>query len=1754
MDAFGLDQSLIRDYDAFARSFNRIAADDIRTEVDRLYDDKAFWPDPLITINPHFARGETLQDLVKDQVLHPLTTHVFRERGKVLEPHLHQVEALRKAKSNKSFVVTTGTGSGKSLCYFLPIIDEAIRERQKADFKPRTRAIVVYPMNALANSQYEGLTEFLNQCGIPEAQRPRVRIYTGQESREKREEVRDNPPDILLTNFMMLELLLTRQSELDAQVIGNARGLRWIVLDELHTYRGRQGADVAVLVRRLRDQLCRGTGEPVCIGTSATMATPDQGDPVKAVAKVASDLFGVAVTDDCVIEETLQRATDEDLTVASVQGQLAACIQSPVPTKASDTELKTHPLAVWIELRIGLEYTIRLKRRPPMTLVAAAQALAGETGCDVALCEPRLREMLSLLARPGAERGGTGSRAFLAFKLHRFISGAGLVYTTLRTAGPSGIRRVTLKGQTHHPDDKTALLFSTHFCRDCGHEYHPVMRLDDEDGDHFVARSIDDPINEKETDSGAAGYLAPEPETINEFFQGALDDYPDEWVEHTPRGSRLKSTRRKQQVTAAFVVPNGRVDAAGRQAWFIPGRWRFCLACKSEAQPGTREQNKLAGLTAEGRSSATTLIVSSLLRFMHRPDANIAVDKRKVLGFSDNRQDAALQAGHFNDFIFTTLLRAAVLSAVQAAGPDGLAEAEYGTAVQKALGFEDNNDDRRRHWMRSPDAVGPSRARAITDLTRVLSHRVWSDQRRGWRYTNLNLENLQLIRAHYPGLESCADDSLFKDAPLLRGISPDKRREVFHALFEVMRGELAVESDFLKKATTESLARSSRDNLRAPWAISDQEAVSNAGLLIVPEGAGGKAQPSARGLDSRLITAGPNSRVGKKLRHGHLWGNRRLAVHEYNELLESVVRIAKAQNWIREVSEYGITGLRLLPSAIRLVAGAPKADVNTYFTRLYRETANILTSEDDSLLGFESREHTAQVDKDLRLWREARFRWGDAGKRNLDVMRADQTNPLEADTFLPVLFCSPTMELGVDISVLNAVYLRNAPPTPANYAQRSGRAGRSGQAALIVTYCAAQSPHDQYYFARREQLVAGSVRPPGIDLANRDLIEAHLNAIWLAKAGVDGQLRQELPDAIPDILDLDTPKRTVRAEITDRLANPDRVVGVEDDFERILGNIRSSIPSAVLNDPGSDWLKNSKPFVADVARTAAQRFNDAFGRWRDLYSAAFAQMEEASRQIMKHGLTKQARDAAERALRIANSQIRLLEHGGKSDNSDFASHRYLATEGYLPGYNFPRLPLYAYVPEQGSTGPRAAYLQRARFLAIAEFGPGSLIYHEGRAFKVVRAKIPPDMRDPQGMLAEGNLAVWRVCRTCGAGHEGNGQNLCHACGGQLGGDGSKLIQKVLRIENVETVPSERITANEEARRGRGFEIQTTFTWAKRNGQSDVLTAVAEDDDGTVLDLTYAPRAQISRLNLGLRKRKKDTGFGYPIDPQNGQWVGADREQDDDDADPAEPERPGAVRVVPIVQDHKNAALLKLFGPEAEETTLATLQYAIARGLSLVFQVEEGEIATEAVPDRRNRKAILAYESSEGGAGVLRRLVSERERLAEVAQRALEVMHFTPESIEEALITRDASSLQDLDDAFCVRGCYRCLLSYYNQMDHALIDRTDEGARTTLVRLAAGVIRSTSVVCTAPAAAVSTETWPQALSRWGLPPFDAKRLKFDANGILDVWRSHHVAIAYAPPPQDIVDELEDGGWTLVVLTGAPDQDPPPTLSTLFKVAA
>ncbi len=127
-----------------------------------------------------------------------------------------------------------------------------------------------------------------------------------------------------------------------------------------------------------------------------------------------------------------------------------------------------------------------------------------------------------------------------------------------------------------------------------------------------------------------------------------------------------------------------------------------------------------------------------------------------------------------------------------------------------------------------------------------------------------------------------------------------------------------------------------------------------------------------------------------------------------------------------------------------------------------------------------------------------------------------------------------------------------------------------------------------------------------------------------------------------------------------------------------------------------------------------------------------------------------------------------------------------------------------------------------------------------------------------------------------------------------------------------------------------------------------------------------------------------------------------------------------------------------------------MQHAFLRGIESVFQLEEGEVLAEPMPSRDQRNGFLLYEATEGGAGVLTRLVTEASAVASVARRALAIMHL---AVDEAMLPADVAGLVDEPNTACVAGCYRCLLSYYNQPDHELIDRRDEPAREVLLRLA-----------------------------------------------------------------------------------------------------
>ena len=1650
MDVFNLNEAVVDRYKVFARSFTNIRSPELTAKVNELYQTRKFWPEPLLQLNPHYAEGGSISDFIGDGALEPECAEIFRLPDaaadipdQTLRLYKHQQQAVSYALDDQSYVVTTGTGSGKSLCFFIPIINAVIKAR-KAGEPQGTRAIIVYPMNALANSQSDELRRYL-RSDVPNV--PTFARYTGQESQEDREKIRNNPPDILLTNFMMLELLMTRQDALDRQVLENCTGFRFIVLDELHTYRGRQGADVAMLMRRLKARIGDARHPPVCVGTSATMASEgDTEEKTAAVARVASRIFGTRIGSDAVVTETLRRVTDPSKSAERPLPGLGVAVEAAskggVGHGVSNDALAGDDLTIWVETRLGLKNVDhKPERASPLSLKDAVKTLAEDCGICEETCKAALRHALIGFGTPEHQRGVScgGDQPLFAFKLHQFVSGAGRLYATLR---PEGQRDVTFSGQIFNPNSQEERLYPTHFCRNCGQEFHPVTLRNVRGRSYFEKREIDDlPVEADEDDDGAQwGFLMPEPADPDFTFAGNDADYPESWLEDAKGGvRRLKPAYRKRRAVLHDVAPDGDCGAghSGHRAWFMAGKFRFCPACQDVSSSSARDINKLASLSGEGRSSATTILISGILDWMNGEASQLRDDKRKLLAFTDNRQDAALQAGHFNDFIFVSLLRAAILAALEQAPTGSVAEPEMGARIQAALGFlaDQAHAHNGAEWLDNPDLKGRARDDAEALLRDGLQHRFWIDQRRGWRFTNPNLEQLGLVCAEYQYLADLASDGdAFANSPVLMAASADERRQALQVLMDHMRKGLAVNTPALERHRVDVLAQRMRGQIKAPWSLEEEVQVGASLLLLEPPK---RTRIRARDED-RILRGTPTSALARKIR-ALTFADQRIEAKAFPKFLQGLLRAAKNYGLVEETaSPFGGTGWRLIANTVhyRLQADGANAPVtNRFFAELYRALSGALATGKSPLFGMEGREHTAQVESELRELREFRFRYETDDQEKLSQRQDLLREHRESDRFLPTLFCSPTMELGVDISLMNVVYLRNAPPTAANYAQRSGRAGRHGQAALILTYCAAQSPHDQYFFDRKQALVAGTVVPPSIELGNRDLVTSHLQAEWLA--ATEAQLQARIPDNLDMTVDnnplVDDIAEIINGSQVRQRARPriDAVLAaLEDDF----------------GDNPPDWYHDRMQFAERLIAEAPDRFDRTFDRWRDLLASAQRAVDLATQTLNDYSISAQHRRAAESRLAMGNAQRKTLLQASHGQNNDFYLYRYLATEGFLPGYNFPRLPLMAYV-SASPDGRSQRYIQRPRFLAISEFGPQSLVYHEGRAFRVDRALLNDAGDRPDGLLTTHGRAI---CQSCGASHPGEHPETCHVCGATLGG--AIMVHNLYRIENVGTRAAERITSNDEDRKRQGFELQTTFSFDEasfRNRQ------VVSDTDGEIVTLDFAQAVRISRINKGLRRRKDKERIGFFIDPRSGAWLGEKKENDET----GEQNRPdiGQQLIVPLVEDSKNALLLRFpqgwianLGQD-HRTSLTTIQHALARGIEAVFQLEQGEILVEPTPSTENRNALLFYESAEGGAGALAQLSGRTDGLARVAEKALEIMHYDRASFGAA--RTDLAGLAERNKPDCVAGCYRCVLSYFNQPDHEHIDRRDDHALSFLLRLA-----------------------------------------------------------------------------------------------------
>jgi ATP-dependent helicase YprA (DUF1998 family) len=1666
MNIFDLRQKLIDDYASYIRSFIQIRDPRIKAYVEQeLFGEGILWPQPLIQMNPMFQPGCTIDQLVEQAVLHPACAQIFRRgkeekkpQGYLLHLHQHQEEAMRAACGGHSYVLTTGTGSGKSLSYMIPIVDYVLQHPNISGIK----AIVVYPMNALANSQKGELEKYL-ELGYPSSVRKvTFARYTGQEGKLNRDEILANPPDILLTNYVMLELILTRLRE---RPFLQATQLRFLVLDELHMYRGRQGADVALLVRRVRNRLTSRGETLQCIGTSATLAgAGSYQQQCQDVAAMASRIFGCEVWPEHVIGETLARVTEEvDATAPEFRRLLTERVTTDQPVlQKSFADFTCDPLSIWLESTFGVtrqdERLVRVRpRRISGEQESAAAILHEITGASEEHCHEVIQQGL-LAGYEHVKHPQTGQAPF-AFRLHQFISKGDTVYATLEH---DPLRHITLQCQQYAPGSRERVLFPLAFCRECGQHYYCVRWQDEQT---LIGRDLLDQWRDADEDGGSRK-STPRPGDPGFLYLTEDDPWPrdqeqieaklpGEWKELHNGKERLISSARKRVPIPLSVRTDGMVverAEEGITCHFFAAPFRFCLCC-GVSYSTNNDFEKLARLSSEGRSTATTILSLSTIRHLReaRERGEELTIAPKMLSFTDNRQDASLQAGHFNDFVEIGLLRSALYCAAKQAGAAGLQHDTLTLKVFEALNLPPSQ------YAVNAELKYSTKIKTEQALRNVLGYYLYLDLRRGWRITSPNLEQCGLLKIDYRDLqEACEDADLWQPYhEVIRTLPSTTRYELCRTLLDYMRRELAIKVAYLDHSRQEEIKQQSSQYLVAPWGLDEDEDLLYATRLF-PRQRGKEDDRSERYL-SGLSSYGRYTR--HVLRRTHDW---HLKSDETEVIIKDLLKGLAIAGLIEEViearNEYEVPGYQL-PASVMVwhadtgsqafhdplrTPNLPQLQekrVNPFFLQFYRENSEQLQRIQDMYAA----EHTAQVPAERREEREKEF-------------RANQ---------LPILYCSPTMELGVDIAELNVVNLRNIPPTPANYAQRSGRAGRGGQPALVFSYCSTGSSHDQYFFQHPANMVSGAVTPPRLDLTNEDLLRAHVHAIWLAETGLS------LGESLKDLLDIVGNQPTLELLSAVRTTLRDTST-----WQRALVRAQAVLESlpGELDESRASWYSSN--WLVDVLGNIEVSFDDACGRWRGLYRAAQAQRDAQHAIIQDASRSEEDKKQAKRLRSEAEAQLELLTADNTSERSEFSefySYRYFASEGFLPGYNFPRLPLSAYIPARRSK-QRDEYLSRPRFLAISEFAPRAIVYHEGSRY-VIHRSILAVRENTAGVLT---ISV-KQCGQCGYLHpedHAGSQDICTQCGARL----PSPLQDLFKLQHVSTRRRDKINSDEEERQRQGYEIRTGIRFSPRqDGKLASFAAHVQSGEEQLAHLTYGQAATLWRINLGPMRRKRKEVQGFVLDQERGYWG----KEDESASDPEDPMSARMIRVIPYVEDTRNCLLFEPRVP-LDQQQMTSLRAALKSAIQVRYQLEDNELAAESLPSTDNCRLLLFYEATEGGAGVLRQLIDVPTAIAEVAREALRLCHFDPVTGEDQ--RKAPRSLEE-----CEAACYHCLMTYSNQREHRLLDR--QSIREYLQALTTGHT-SLQLPATifgkqlhdqllAQAESEIEQIWLQELKQWGL---------------------------------------------------------------------
>jgi ATP-dependent helicase YprA (DUF1998 family) len=1599
---------------------------------------------PYISLSKSFRLGADLRELAQAGIVHPALP------GLAPYPILfaHQDETLRQVQAGHHCLIATGTGSGKTEAFLYPILDHCLRLRDEGT-PEGVVAVLVYPMNALAIDQLGRLRRMLVGSGIsfgmyvgttaaddedlqsvvrlpmdagPLEYEQQMRRYhnheriiiSPSEERLTEKEMVTRPPRILLTNVNQLELLLTRGKDLGLFIDAP---LKFLVFDEAHTYNGAIGAEVSCLIRRLRAFCGKSADDVICMGTSATVTDLNDEHGEQTAFQFAHRFFGIDPLRVALVREQYEttrfpserhmpQPPDEsvtllDQTLQALEHEDEPMLRSVVEILTGTPMAETEPwfVALYEHLkRNEYVYAIFQQLEQPLYLPEAVQrinTLLGRHSTALAVNDQAKGELLCYLALgAAAEREGN---PLLRPKVHYFIKGLEGAVIVFVPHGQSADFRAALHLSLASAMQKEAVEPAACppvlVCKNCGQHYlegyYRNFLLDngklyggDLEGDNIIWEVADE-------------------------TNGTRVLFTNRFTSELDRDDDLATQRLdKKRCQAYFCHSCGTLHAqqgtcqqpqCKRQGPLVPiwviqlderGKMTICPSCGQRSSLlGEHVTEPIKSLRAVTVADVH-ILAQNMINALHGP-------QQKLIVFTDNRQDAAFQAGWMQDHARRYRLRHLIYDFLQARDyPCSI------TDVREHLMTRFRADRALARVLapevfagRADEAFGHEVDQQLSYYLNILLVREWStsfkqrDSLETWGkarviyaevepdhpWIQMWAERLQLTPAELAsGIASLLDtyrrNRLFHDAgaPIFsrywregddeaqRGFLPffdfppkgikyqreANDRDIYVNQFRSQKGQTLTQNYLAKWQLPSSSLYD--DFLKELWTfLTDMIKVLEPVTLIGPRG---RVLPGSTGVYQ--VAA---SRCGLLVQHERYRCNVCQRIHT-------------------RIGPHGACTAMHCKGTLQ----REEPPVDDYNVAMLDLPFSMLMAQ----------EHSAQVPALEREAIEEEFKKPE-GKYNC-------------------LVATPTLEMGVDIGALDMVLMRNVPPKPSNYWQRAGRAGRRHRMAVIYTYCR-RSNHDGYFFEDPTRMLDGRIETPRFNLHNEVMVRKHVHAAILSEmirlSRLEDVVNQEL--SAHDVEELrEARERVFPSYVVTYLFENERTHRQQPYDVSMLGTVVSKHKQHFLKTiqeifaqywPETDRYVVSAPALEQYIDDMAGRLQEVVDRLHGRLLWA-VRVQERLLQAQLHGLLEPEED------RMLGRCRRYLQQLAQKEMSNYTL-TVLAVEGFLPGYGTyePGIKAFASRTFLAATGKHDFELSRVSSMALREYVPGNLIYANGGRFKVALYHVPIGERQVEMERYQVNVERERITEVSMT------SDMM-----QYNGGSQAAMLAGLPICDADISYISRISDEEQNRFQMPVAVLGYLKQTHRGGKVYTI-------DGKEVQYRFGQHVRL--VNIGPADKVKRGELGYPICS----ICGAVRspyasEHDLTHFKQIHRERCGKEpEMLAVTTDGHVDGLL--FQGLADRAAAVNLGEALRIGATQVLEMENQDLQLLPLPQPDDSYHLFLYDPMPGGSGLLQQLLDQWESILAAATQGL--THC---------------------EGNCKRSCYNCMRTYRNIFYHDLLDR------------------------------------------------------------------------------------------------------------------